>query len=229
MGILPIASKFYSPLIFSLSIIAIIYTSFVALAQKDIKKLIAYSSVAHMGLVTIGIFVANQNAIEGSIIQMLSHGVVSASLFLSVGIIYDRMHTREISFYGGLIEKMPKYSFFLMIFILASIGLPGTSGFVGEFLIILSSYKYSSWLAFFAAFSIILGAVYMLYLYKRIIFGKISNIKLEKIYDLNIREIIILVPIIIIIFWIGIYPNTFLKTIEAPVEKIIINYNNVNG
>jgi len=229
LGILPIASKFYSPLIFSLSIIAIIYTSFVALAQKDIKKLIAYSSVAHMGLVTIGIFVANQNGIEGAIIQMLSHGVVSAALFLSVGIIYDRMHTREIYFYGGLIEKMPKYSFFLMIFILASIGLPGTSGFVGEFLIILSSYKYSSWLAFFAAFSIILGAVYMLYLYKRIIFGKISNIKLEKIYDLNIREIIILIPIIIIIFWIGIYPNTFLKTIEPSVEKIIINYNNVNG
>ena len=228
LGILPIASKFYSPLIFSLSIIAIIYTSLVALAQTDIKKLIAYSSVAHMGLVTIGIYITNQNAVEGAMIQMLSHGVVSAALFLCVGILYDRMHTREISFYGGLIHKMPKYAVFFMIFTLASIGLPGTSGFIGEFLIILSAFKINTWLAFFSTFVIILGAAYMLHLYRRIIFGIITNTKLKQILDLNIREIIILTPIVIAIFWIGIHPNTFLKPMQAPIEKIIKNYNIAN-
>ena len=228
LGILPIASKFYSPLIFYLSVVAIIYTSLVALAQTDIKKLIAYSSVAHMGLVTIGIFIANQQGIEGAMMQMLSHGVVSAALFLCVGIIYDRMHTREISFYSGLINNMPKYAVFFMIFVLTSIGLPGTSGFIGEFLIILGAFKFNSFLAFFAATGIILGAVYMLYLYKRVIFGNITNSKLKNIVDLNIREICILVPIIIIIFWIGIYPNSFLDPMHGPIEKILNNYHLVN-
>ena len=211
-----------------MSVVAIIYTSLVALAQTDIKKLIAYSSVAHMGLVTIGIFIANQQGIEGAMMQMLSHGIVSAALFLCVGIIYDRMHTREISFYGGLINNMPKYAVFFMIFVLTSIGLPGTSGFIGEFLIILGAFKFNSFLAFFAATGIILGAVYMLYLYKRVIFGNITNSKLKNIVDLNIREICILVPIIIIIFWIGIYPNSFLDPMHGPIEKILNNYHLVN-
>ena len=173
-------------------------------------------------------YITNQNAVEGAMIQMLSHGVVSAALFLCVGILYDRMHTREISFYGGLIHKMPKYAVFFMIFTLASIGLPGTSGFIGEFLIILSAFKINTWLAFFSTFVIILGAAYMLHLYRRIIFGIITNTKLKQILDLNIREIIILTPIVIAIFWIGIHPNTFLKPMQAPIEKIIKNYNIAN-
>ena len=181
VGILPEATNYFTPLIMSLSIIAIVYTSLVALAQTDMKKLIAYSSVAHMGMVTIGIFLVNHQGIEGAIIQMISHGVVSAALFLCVGVIYDRMHTRDINFYSGLVNKMPKYSLVFMIFTLASIGLPGTSGFVGEFLIILGAFKYSSTLALLTATGIILSAVYMLYLYKRIIFGTIVNIKLKEI------------------------------------------------
>ena len=228
LGIFPIASMFYSPLIFTLSIIAILYTSFIALAQKDIKKLIAYSSVAHMGFVTIGIFIANQNSLEGAMIQMISHGVVSAALFLCVGIIYDRMHTREIAFYNGLINKMPIYAFFLMIFTLASIGLPGTSGFVGEFLILLGTFKISPIIALFAATGIVLSAVYMLYLYKRIIFGSISNTKLKELFDLNIREFIILIPLTFVILWIGIYPNSFLKPMQIPLNKIIYKYEIAN-
>ena len=161
-------------------------------------------------------------------IQMLSHGVVSAALFLSVGIIYDRMHSREIHFYGGLIQKMPLYAFFLMIFTLAAIGLPGTSGFVGEFLIILGAFKFNSWIAFLTATGVILSAVYMLYLYKRIIFGIISNPKLKELLDLNIREISIFVPITIIIFWLGVYPNSFLQPMHAPLKKIIEKYQFVN-
>jgi len=229
LGFFPIASMFYAPLIFILSLIAIIYTSFIALAQKDIKKLIAYSSVAHMGFVTIGIFIVNQNSLEGAMIQMLSHGVVSAALFLCVGIIYDRMHTREIAFYNGLINKMPIYAFFLMIFTLASIGLPGTSGFVGEFLILLGTFKISPIIALFAASGIVLSAVYMLYLYKRIIFGIISNSKLKALFDLDIREMTILIPLTIVILWIGIYPNSFLKPMQIPLKKIINKYEIANN
>ena len=165
IGMFPEASSYFSPLVMILSIVAIIYTSLVALAQTDMKKLIAYSSVAHMGMVTIGIFIVNQQGIEGAMIQMISHGIVSAALFLCVGVIYDRMHTREIGFYGGLVNKMPKYSVAFMIFMLASVGLPGTSGFVGEFLIILGAFKFNTFVAFFASTGIILGAVYMLLLY----------------------------------------------------------------
>ncbi len=229
IGIFPEASEFFSPLIFLLSVIAIIYTSLVALAQTDIKKLIAYSSVAHMGIVTIGIFVVNHQGLEGAMIQMLSHGVVSAALFLSVGVIYDRMHTRDINFFGGLVNRMPIYSVVFMIFTLASIGLPGTSGFIGEFLTIIGAFKVNTFLAFFAATGIILSAVYMLFLYKRIIFGNITNDKLKNILDLNLREKTIMIPLIIVIIIIGIFPNIFLEPMRLPIENIINNYEIANG
>ena len=229
LGMLPEASHFFAPFIFYLSIIAIIYTSLVALAQSDMKKLIAYSSVAHMGFVTIGIFVVNQQGMEGAMIQMLSHGIVSAALFLTVGVIYDRMHTREINFYGGLVNSMPKYAVFFMIFTLASIGLPGTSGFVGEFLIILGAFKFNTFLAFFAATGIVLSAVYMLYLYKRIIFGVQLNDKLKNILDLDLREKFIMIPLVIIIILMGIFPNIFLDPMRLPIETIINNYELANA
>ena len=229
IGMFPEASEFFLPLIFSLSVIAIIYTSLVALAQTDIKKLIAYSSVAHMGIVTIGIFVLNQQGIEGAMMQILSHGIVSAALFLCVGIIYDRMHTRKINFYGGLVNRMPRYAVVFMIFVLASIGLPGTSGFIGEFLTILGAFKYNTFLAFLATTGIILSAAYMLYLYKRIIFGLQTNEKLKDILDLDLREMIIMIPLIIVVIIIGIFPNIFLEPMRLPIETIINNYEIVNG
>jgi NADH-quinone oxidoreductase subunit M len=229
LNIFPEASYYFSPLVFGLSIIAIIYTSLVALAQSDMKKLIAYSSVAHMGIVTIGIFVVNQQSIEGAMVQMLSHGIVSAALFLCVGVVYDRMHTRKISFYGGLVNRMPRYAVFFMIFTLASIGLPGTSGFVGEFLTILGAFKFNTFLAFFAATGIILSAVYMLFLYKRVIFGIITNEKLKTILDLNLREHIIMISLLIIVIIIGIFPNIFLEPMRFPIENIINNYELANG
>ena len=229
LGILPEASAFFMPLIIILSSIAIIYTSLVALAQEDIKKLIAYSSVAHMGIVTIGIFIVNQQGLEGAMIQMISHGIVSAALFLCVGVIYDRMHTRNINFYGGLVNKMPKYSIMFMLFVLASIGLPGTSGFIGEFLVILGAFQKNSFIALFAALGIILGAIYMLYLYKKIIFGTLENEKLKEILDLNLREKLILYPLVIAVIIIGIFPNIFLDPMRMSIEQIIINYEFANG
>ncbi|SVB95169.1 uncharacterized protein METZ01_LOCUS248023, partial [marine metagenome] len=229
LGMLPEASAYFMPLIMTLSAIAIIYTSFVAFAQTDMKKLIAYSSVAHMGMVTIGIFLVNPQGLEGAIIQMISHGIVSAALFLCVGVIYDRMHTREISFYGGLVNRMPKYSVAFMIFVLASVGLPGTSGFVGEFLIILGAFKFNTFIALFAASGIILGAIYMLYLYKNIIFGVLTNDKLKEILDLETREKIIMYPIIIMVIIIGVFPNIFLDSMHLSVELIISNYEIANG
>jgi NADH-quinone oxidoreductase subunit M len=225
----PEATHYFSPLIMSLSVIAIVYTSLVALAQTDMKKLIAYSSVAHMGMVTIGIFIVNQHGIEGAMMQMISHGIVSAALFLCVGIIYDRMHTREISFYSGLVNKMPKYSVTFMIFMLASVGLPGTSGFIGEFLIILGAFKYNTLVALFAASGIILGAIYMLLLYKNIIFGILINEKLKDILDLDTREKIILYPLVIIIIIIGIFPNIFLNPMHLSIELLISNYEIANA
>ena len=207
-----------------LSIIAIIYTSLVALAQTDIKKLIAYSSVAHMGIVTIGIFLVNQQGLEGAMMQMISHGIVSAALFLCVGVIYDRMHTREIKFYGGLVKRMPIYATVFMIFMLGSVGLPGTSGFIGEFLVIVGSFKYSSYVVVGAATGIILSAVYMLYLYKRIIFGKITNNKLSEILDLDAREKTILIPLAVLVIIIGLYPNLFLDPMRQSLEIVISNY-----
>ena len=229
LGILPEASAFFMPLIIILSSIAIIYTSLVALAQEDIKKLIAYSSVAHMGIVTIGIFIVNQQGLEGAMIQMISHGIVSAALFLCVGVIYDRMHTRNINFYGGLVNKMPKYSIVFMLFVLASIGLPGTSGFIGEFLVILGAFQKNSFIALFAALGIILGAIYMLYLYKKIIFGTLENEKLKEILDLNLREKLILYPLVLAVIIIGIFPNIFLDPMRMSIEQIIINYEFANG
>ena len=229
LGMLPEATAFFIPLIMVLSIIAIIYTSFVALAQSDIKKLIAYSSVAHMGIVTIGIFLVNQQGLEGAMLQMLSHGVVSAALFLCVGVIYDRMHTRQISFYGGLVNKMPLYSAVFMIFMLASVGLPGTSGFVGEFLVIVGAFRFSSFIAIGAALGIILSAVYMLYLYKRIIFGTIVNQKLKDILDLDVRERLILIPLVVSVLLIGIFPNIFLDPMRLSIEIIITNFEIANG
>ena len=229
LGILPEASAFFMPLIIILSSIAIVYTSLVALAQEDIKKLIAYSSVAHMGIVTIGIFIVNQQGLEGAMIQMISHGIVSAALFLCVGVIYDRMHTRNINFYGGLVNKMPKYSVVFMLFVLASIGLPGTSGFIGEFLVILGAFQKNSFIALFAALGIILGAIYMLYLYKKIIFGTLENEKLKEILDLNLREKLILYPLVLAVIIIGIFPNIFLDPMRMSIEQIIINYEFANG
>jgi len=229
LGMLPEATAFFIPLIMTLSIIAIVYTSLVALAQEDIKKLIAYSSVAHMGIVTIGIFLVNQQGLEGAMIQMISHGVVSAALFLCVGVIYDRMHTRQISFYGGLVNKMPTYATVFMIFMLASVGLPGTSGFIGELLVILGAFKVSTFIAIGASLGIILSAVYMLYLYKRIIFGAITNEKLKDILDLDLREKIMLISLSFIVLLIGIFPNIFLEPMRQSIEIIITNYEIANG
>ena len=221
----PEASEFFSPLVFLLSVIAIIYTSLVALAQDDLKKLIAYSSVAHMGFVTIGIFTLNSQGLEGAIFQMLSHGIVSGALFLCVGVIYDRMHTREIAAYGGLVNRMPKYALVFMVFTMASVGLPATSGFVGEFLVLLGAFYYNTWLAVFATTGVVLGAAYMLYVYRRIIFGKLDKENLMSIKDLSYREIIVFAPLILLVFWMGVYPSPFLDVMSASVENLITNFN----
>ncbi len=220
----PEASEMFTPFIFTLSIVAIIYTSLVALAQEDLKKLIAYSSVAHMGFVTIGIFTLNEQGVQGSIFQMLSHGIVSSALFLCVGVIYDRMHTREISEYGGLVNRMPRYALVFMIFTMASIGLPSTSGFVGEFLVLMGAFEVSIWLAAFAATGVILGAAYMLFVYRRIIFGVLEKEGLKAIADLSPREIVVFAPLVLLVFWMGIYPASFLDTMSASVENLISNY-----
>ena len=221
----PEASDFFSPLVFALSVVAIIYTSLVALAQDDLKKLIAYSSVAHMGFVTIGIFTLNSQGLEGAIFQMLSHGIVSGALFLCVGVIYDRMHTREIAAYGGLVNRMPKYALVFMVFTMASVGLPATSGFVGEFLVLLGAFYYNTWLAVFATTGVILGAAYMLYVYRRIIFGKLEKENLMSISDLSYREIIIFVPLVLLVFWMGVYPAPFLDVMSVSVDNLIKNFN----
>ena len=223
---LPNASEFYAPLVFVLGVIAIIYASLVALMQKDMKKLIAYSSVAHMGYVTIGLFTFKQEGIDGAIIQMLSHGLVSAALFLCIGVLYDRMHTRMIKDYGRIVTNMPKFAFIFMIFTLASIGLPGTSGFVGEFLVLIAAYEVSGYLAFTTGLGMVLGAAYMLWLYKRVVFGKLENSNLIKITDLDRREYIIFIPIILGVFWLGIYPETF--TIEFR-ETVLNLVNSINS
>ncbi|MDJ0894471.1 MAG: NADH-quinone oxidoreductase subunit M [Alphaproteobacteria bacterium] len=225
LGMLPEASADFAPLIFALSVVAVIYTSLVALAQDDMKKLIAYSSVAHMGIVTIGIFVATTQGLEGAIFQMLSHGVVSGALFLCVGVVYDRMHTREIARYGGLIDRMPRYALVFMVFTLATIGLPGTSGFVGELLVLVGTFPVSTLVTALAATGIILGAVYMLYLYKRVIFGQLVRDDLKNILDLSWREVAVFAPMIAVVIWMGIYPSTFLGPMAASVDRLLTNYN----
>jgi len=222
--IMPLASEFFTPLIFTLSIIAVIYTSLVALAQEDMKKLIAYSSVAHMGIVTVGVFAMNQQAVQGAIVQMLSHGVVSAALFLCVGVVYDRIHSREISSYGGLVYRMPKYALVFMLFMLASIGLPGTSGFVGELLVLVGLFQVNTLVTVLAATGMFLGAAYMLYLYRRVIFGKLTKKELFTILDLDRREIAIFTPLILVVLWMGVFPNSFLDPIDASVARLIENY-----
>jgi len=223
---LPNASDYYSPLVFILGIIAIIYASLVALMQKDMKKLIAYSSVAHMGYVTIGLFTFKEEGIDGAIIQMLSHGLVSAALFLCIGVLYDRMHTRMIADYGGVVKVMPKFALVFMVFMLASIGLPGTSGFVGELLVLIAAYKVSGYLAFFIGLGMILGAAYMLWLYKRVIFGDVGNKNIEKLTDIDKREYIIFIPIIIGVFWLGVYPESFSIEFKESVINLVSSINN---
>jgi NADH-quinone oxidoreductase subunit M len=221
---LPLASEQFTPLIYTLSVIAVIYTSLVALAQEDMKKLIAYSSVAHMGFVTIGAFTATMQGIQGSVFQMLSHGVVSAALFLCVGVVYDRMHSREIAHYGGLVERMPKYAFVFMVFMLASVGLPGTSGFVGEALVMFGAFQANTWVALLTATGIILGAAYMLYLYRRVIFGKLEKDHLRGILDLDPREVAIFAPLVVLVFWIGVWPQPFLDVMDASIANLLQNY-----
>jgi len=224
LGLFPIASDFFTPLIYSLSLIAIVFISLVALMQDDMKKLIAYSSVAHMGFVTLGIFTLTQQGIEGSIIQMISHGLVSAALFLCVGVLYDRTHSRLISSYGGIVSIMPKYAVVFMIFTLAAIGLPGTSGFIGEFLILLGAFQKSIITAAIASLGVIFAAAYMLWLYKRVVFGNLINKELFKIPDLNKSEIFILWSLAIPTLFFGFYPEPLINTIEISIQDLIQMY-----
>ncbi|MEY2944075.1 MAG: hypothetical protein RLY97_2089 [Pseudomonadota bacterium] len=216
----PEASALHAPLIFALSMVAVVYTSLVALVQHDMKKLIAYSSVAHMAIVTVGLFAFNRQGLEGSVIVMLSHGLVSAALFLCVGVIYDRLHTREIDRYGGLSINMPRYAVLFMLFTMASVGLPGTSGFVGEFLALAGIYKLSSTVALVCTTGIILGAAYMLYLYARVAYGVQKNADAAAMSDLSPREMAILVPIAVAVLWTGIYPESFIAPIRADIAAL---------
>ncbi|PHZ85324.1 NADH-quinone oxidoreductase subunit M [Paremcibacter congregatus] len=220
----PHASVELAWLIYTLSVIAIIYTSLVALMQQDMKKLIAYSSVAHMGFVTLGIFTFNSQGIEGAIMVMLAHGFVASALFLCVGVIYDRLHTREISRYGGLVNIMPKYALTFMFFTMASVGLPGTGNFVGEILVLIGLFKVSVWTAFFAATGLILGAAYMLWLYRKVVFGELVKEDLKAMMDMDRREILIFAPLVIFTLWMGIYPATFMEFMHVSVENLITNH-----
>ncbi|MGB9163552.1 MAG: NADH-quinone oxidoreductase subunit M, partial [Rhodomicrobium sp.] len=220
----PDASLAYAPLMFALGVAAILYTSLVAFAQKDMKKLIAYSSVAHMGFVTLGVFSGTFQGAQGAVFQMISHGIVSGALFLSVGIVYDRMHTREIAAYGGLADRMPIYAFVFMVFTMANVGLPGTSGFIGEFLTLLGTFRVNSVVAFFATFGIILSALYGLTLYRRIIFGKLEKPSLAKIADMNPREIAIMTPLVILTIVLGFYPKPVFDTTAGAVKAMIAPY-----
>ena len=219
----PEASVMFTPLIYTLSIMAVIYTSLVALAQEDMKKLIAYSSVAHMGFVTIGAFTLTVQGIEGAIFVMLAHGVISAALFLIVGVVYDRIHSREIAAYGGLVHRMPGYSLIFMIFMLGSVGLPGTAGFVGEFLVLVGAFKANTWVAALAATGLILGAAYMLYLYRRVIFGSLTKDSLAAIKDMSLREVAIFAPLIVLVILMGVYPAPFLDIMHVSVANMITN------
>jgi len=224
LGLFPIASDYFTSFVFILSIIAIIYTSLVALMQDDMKKLIAYSSVAHMGFVTIGIFSITKQGLEGSIIQMISHGLISAALFLCVGVVYDRYHSRMISSYGGLVNVMPKYAFVFMIFTLAALGLPGTSGFVGEFLVLVGVFQKSILVAVLASLGVILAAAYMLWLYRRVIFGKISSNEIKEMVDLNKTELYIFSSLVFLIIFFGVYPEPLFDTVNISVNNLLDKY-----
>jgi NADH-quinone oxidoreductase subunit M len=225
----PHASADFAPFVFTLSVIAIVYTSLVAMVQEDMKKLIAYSSVAHMGFVTMGIFAATTQGVAGGIFQMVSHGVVSAALFLCVGVVYDRMHSREIASYGGLVNRMPVYAVVFMIFTLANVGLPGTSGFVGEFLTLLGTFKVNVVVGSLATIGVILSACYALWLYRKVIFGKLEKPALAKISDMGVREIAIFVPLIVLTLLLGFYPKPVLDMSSASVTALLDNYQRALG
>ena len=224
LPMLPQASAIFTPLIYTLSAVAVIYTSLVALAQEDMKKLIAYSSVAHMGFVTVGIFTGTAEGLQGALFQMLSHGVVSAALFLIAGVVYDRLHSREIARYGGLVHRMPIYAAVFMLFMLASVGLPGTSGFIGEFLVMVGAFRVNNWVATLICTGIILGCAYMLWLYRRVIFGKLEKSDLKAMLDLSPREIAVFAPLILLVLWMGIYPTSFTDIMAPSVDKLMGSY-----
>jgi len=220
----PDASVYFTPLIYTLSVIAIIYTSLVALAQENMKKLIAYSSVAHMGFVTMGIFAANAQGVQGAVYLMVSHGLVSGALFLCVGVVYDRMHSLEIADYGGLVQRMPLYALAFMVFTLANVGLPGTSGFVGEFLTLIGAFRSNTWVAFFATTGVILSAAYALYLYRRVIFGVIEKANLKTIVDLEPREIATLLPLGLLVIYYGVHPQPILDASAASIDALLRDF-----
>ncbi len=221
MPILPDATAMFAPYIYALSTIAIIYAALVAFAQTDIKKMIAYSSVSHMGFVTLGIFAATQESVQGAILQMVNHGIVAGALFMVIGVIYERMHTRELSRFGGIVNKMPVYAAFFMLFTMAAVGLPGTNSFVGEFLILVGSYPVAQTYVFIACFGVVLGALYMLWLYRKMIFGDISSPEIRELTDLDLREKLMFIPLAILVLWIGIAPNYILNITDKSVEKLI--------
>jgi NADH-quinone oxidoreductase subunit M len=221
---LPEATEYFTPLVYGLSIVAVIYTSLVALMQEDMKKLIAYSSVAHMGFVTIGMFTFTPQGIEGAIFLMLSHGLVSGALFLVVGVIYDRLHTREIARYGGLVHRMPSYAAIFMLFTLANVGLPGTSGFVGEFLVLVGIFQVNTWVAFLATTGIVLSAAYALWLYRRVVFGTLTKADLKEMLDLNKREVAIFAPLVVLTLFFGVYPEPVLNVLHESVNNLIHNH-----
>ncbi len=225
----PDASQFFAPLVFTLSVIAIIYTSLVAMVQEDMKKLIAYSSVAHMAYVTMGIFVANEQGVQGAIFQMLSHGIVSSALFLCVGVIYDRMHTREISAFGGLVNIMPKYAVAFLIFTMANVGLPGTSGFIGEFLTLFGAFRVNTWLALLATTGVILSACYALWLYRQVVFGALTKDSLKALLDLSPREKLILYPLVVLTIFFGVYPTPILNVTAGSVHALVQHYHAAIG
>src|SRR6516162_1663733 len=227
--LLPEATQFFAPLIFGPSVVAVIYTSLVALAQEDMKKLIAYSSVAHMGFVTMGIFAATAQGVAGGIFQMISHGIVSAALFLCVGVVYDRMHTHEIAAFGGLVNRMPLYAAAFMVFTLANIGLPGTTGFIGEFLTLIGTFRVNTWVAALAATGTILSAAYALWLYRKVIFGALTKASLATIKDLDYREIVTLGPLVVLTMLFGIYPKPVLDLSAASVTQLLENYDHALG
>jgi NADH-quinone oxidoreductase subunit M len=224
LAMFPLASRDFAPFVFALSVVAIVYTSLVALAQEDVKKLIAYSSVAHMGFVTMGIFSFTVQGVDGAIFQMLSHGLVSAALFLCVGVVYDRMHTREIAAYGGLVNRMPLYAATFMVFTLANVGLPGTSGFIGEFLTLVGAFRANTWVAFLATSGLILSATYALYLYRRMIFGALDKPSLRGISDMNYRELLVFAPLVLLVIFFGFYPAPLLDVTAVSVKKLVSGY-----
>jgi len=221
LPILPDASRYLSGFVITLSLIAVIYIGFVALVQPDMKKLIAYSSISHMGFVTLGFFVFNALGVEGGLVQMISHGFVSAAMFLCVGVLYDRMHTRMIADYGGVVNSMPKFATLMMVFAMANAGLPATSGFVGEFMVIMGAMKANFWIALVAATIGILGAAYTLWMYKRVIFGVVGNDHVAKLTDLNFREVIVLGVLAIAVLWMGVYPKPLTEVMHSSVNDLM--------